>query len=95
MSKGLEQVYRKPNNQIRAGESPQDVMEMIVPVTLVNGNNIVQTPFQPGSVVSYAVMPSLTVDADGKVTVPSTITGAGFIAIQAKASNITVGGNAF
>lgn len=95
MSKGIEHLYRKPNNQYRPGESPADVLEQITPVTLVSGNNIVQTPFAPGTVVSYAVLPSLVVDADGKVTVPSTATGAGFIVLQAKASNITVGGNAF
>lgn len=95
MSKGIEQLYRKANNQYRPGESPADVLEQITPVTLVNGDNVVQTPFAPGTVVSYDVLKTLVVDADGKVTVPTTLTGAGMIVLQAKASNITIGGNAF
>ena len=65
---GLENTFQARDANIRPGGSPTDMLMKVVDITLINGNNDIETPFKKGSEVGYIAFDKAVIGEDGKLT---------------------------
>ena len=92
---GLENTFQSRDANIRPGGSPTDMLMKVVDISLVSGDNEIQTPFKKGSEVGYIAFDKATVGEDGKLTINATAASEKLIYIIGKEMNLTVGGKTF
>lgn len=92
---GLENTFQVRDANIRPGGSPTDALLTVKDVSLVIGDNEIQTIYKEGSEVGYIAFKKAIVDSDGKITLTETATSDALIMILGRDMNQTVGGKAF
>ena len=92
---GLENTFQSRDANIRPGGSPTDMLMKVVDISLVSGDNEIQTPFKKGSEVGYIAFDKATIGDNGKLTINATGAAEKLIYIIGKEMNLTVGGKTF
>ena len=92
---GLENTFQVRDANIRPGGSPTDALLTVKDVSLVIGDNEIQTIYKEGSEVGYIAFKKAIVDSDGKITLTETEASDALIMILGRDMNQTVGGKAF
>ena len=92
---GLENTFQSRDANIRPGGSPTDMLMKVVDISLVSGDNEIQTPFKKGSEVGYIAFDKATIGDDGKLTISSASAEDKLIYIIGREMNLTVGGKTF
>lgn len=75
MSLKLKKLLRVHDLTDKYGEAPGDLVGAQYEATLVSGDASLHTPFQPGTVVEYAMRKKATVDSSGDITVSNDAIG--------------------
>ena len=92
---GLENTFQARDANIRPGGSPTDMLMKVVDMTLIVGDNEIETAFKKGSEVGYIAFNKAVVGEDGKLTIASAEAGEKLIYIIGREMNLTVGGKTF
>ena len=92
---GLENTFQSRDANIRPGGSPTDALLTVKDVSLVIGDNEIQTIYKEGSEVGYIAFNKATIGNDGKLTISSASAEDKLIYIIGREMNLTVGGKTF
>ena len=92
---GLENTFQSRDANIRPGGSPTDMLMKVVDMSMVIGDNEIETPFKKGTEVGYIAFDKATIGEDGKLTINATAGAEKLIYIIGREMNLTVGGKTF